>query len=54
MIPNLRLGMIRRTIERLEVAGKLEVRSVKLGKLVRYVASECRVWIESGCRLLLS
>src|SRR5438045_1436464 len=44
------LSCSRRTIERLEGAGKLGVRRVKLGRMIRYVASECRAWVEGGCR----
>src|SRR5437762_6486514 len=44
------LSCSRRTIERLEAAGKLGVRRVRLGRMIRYVASECRAWVETGCR----
>ena len=30
-----------------EGAGKLGVRRVKIGRMVRYVASECRAWVEN-------
>src|SRR5205823_13404612 len=46
------LSCSRRTIERLEGAGKLGVKRVKIGRMVRYVASECRAWVENGCREL--
>ncbi len=43
------LGCDRRTVERLEAAGKLGPRRVKLGGMVRFQAAECRAWVAAGC-----
>ena len=44
------MGMSRRTVERLKGAGAIRPARVKLpGRLVRFLADECRGWIAAHC-----
>jgi predicted DNA-binding transcriptional regulator AlpA len=44
------MGISRRTLERLEAGGAIGPVRVKLpGRMVRFLADECRVWIAAHC-----
>ena len=44
-----KLGICRRSAERLEISGQIGPRRIVLGRSVRFRAAEIEAWIASGC-----